>query len=482
MTAQHLAILLQNWASGRGSLYQRLSAAIEQTILPGGIRSGDRLPSERALAKALTVSRSTVIAAYQQLRESNWVESRRGSGTRVCQLSNDARNVQAGYRSVHLASNPVLNRNYSEPDTLVDLSIISPPMPHGLLGFSTQSLAAEYDYHPMGLPALRLKIAEHFTQNGIATDPNQILVTTGAQQAIFLVASSEIERNDHVMIEDPTYFGAIDAFRLVGARLVPIPVKVNGMCLETFARSVEASVPRLVYLTPAYHNPTGAIMPEASRREIARITDQANILVLEDATFANLSLDAGNITPPPIAQFVERTPVVTVGTLSKLVWAGLRVGWLRAPESMIARLARIKTACDIGSAFPSQAIAVETLSNLDSFISLRRSSLTSQRDRLCALLHHHLSFWTWQSPSGGAFLWVQLPYGDAQSFHQWALRYGVIVTPGTTMSISGQHIDFIRISFSLGLEYLNLGVERLAQAWATYQPPFIRQQARGYTV
>ena len=208
-------------------------------------------------------------------------------------------------------------------------------------------------YYPMGLPTLRQAVASYYERAGLPTRPEQVLVTNGAQHAIALCAALYLQRGDSVLVEDPAYFGALDAFRVAGARVSPLPVDAGGVPPAVLRDSITATAARLIYLTPTFQNPTGAVMPKAARREVARIAVELGVPVIDDGTLADLVLDGA--PPPLIARFAPAAPVLTIGSLSKLMWPGLRIGWVRAPEPIVERLARLKSANDLGSPLLTQA-------------------------------------------------------------------------------------------------------------------------------
>jgi DNA-binding transcriptional MocR family regulator len=162
--------------------------------------------------------------------------------------------------------------------------------------------------------------------------------------------------------------------------------------------------------------------------------------------------------------------MLTIGSLSKLAWPGLRVGWVRAPEPIIERLARLKSANDLGSPLLTQAIAVRLLAAIDQIRLLRRHELGPRRDLLAGLLRESLPDWKFRLPAGGLFLWVRLPAGDSREFAQVALRHGALILPGPAMSAAEQHAPFIRLPFLAEDEMLLTGVRRLSSAWRDYQP------------
>lgn len=474
MEAHHLVSRLGAWSTGKGPLQRKLAQALVQAIRSGTLQPGIRLPSERELARALTISRTTIVGAYDALRDGGWVESRTGSGTWVSKSDElaPARDTSQGGA---LAASPFLDllsaRNAQD---LVDL-VLGAPMPLTELPLDRFTLPPEeYSalvndrrYYPLGLPELRQAIASYYTKAGVATRPEQILVTNGAQQAISLCASLCLERGDSALVEDPTYFGALDVFRASGVRVAGVSLGPEGLLPATLRERIIATSSRLVYLTPTFQNPTGTVMSRGTRKEVAGIARDLGVPIIDDCTFADLALEGS--PPPPIASYDSEAPIITIGSLSKLIWPGLRSGWIRAPERIIERLVRFKSAADLGCAQLPQAIAVRLLGEIDAIRKLRRQQLKPRRDLLGTLLRERLPDWKFRASSGGLFLWVKLPRGDARELAQTALRYGVQILPGPHMSPTERFADYLRIPFIADPESLRAGVRRLAAAWREYQ-------------
>jgi DNA-binding transcriptional MocR family regulator len=160
--------------------------------------------------------------------------------------------------------------------------------------------------------------------------------------------------------------------------------------------------------------------------------------------------------------------VITIGSLSKLFWAGLRIGWIRGSVPLIERLARLKALTDLGSSLISQLIALRLVASVERVKQLRRQELTPRRDLLLEVLEQRVPSWSWQCPKGGLFVWVRLPEGDTRDLAQEALHEGVIVTPGITLSVDGTHTMWLRIPFLLPPDRLQLGLERLIEAWERF--------------
>ncbi len=463
---------LGSWSQGSGPIYRSLANGIRSAVLRGDLAPGSRVPAERNLARLLAVSRTTVVSAYEILRQEGWLESRQGSGTSV--RSAPRRSEPHGddhhsfrhhpvYRSLIEGSGGTiefLGAHLSGSGAITE-EIVS-------LKEGVARLARDHGYLPAGLPELRQAIARRMAARGVPTQEDQLLVTSGAQQAIGLVASLMLQKGDAVVVESPTYLGAMDVFTNAGAHLVPLAVGERGVRPETLSDAISRVSPRLVYLVPTFHNPTGSVVPEAARREIARIADESRVPLVEDDTLADLTL--GSEPPPPIAAFSRGGPIVTVGSLSKVLWGGLRIGWIRAPEPILARLTRLKILTDLGCSILSQLAAVELLSRIDTIRRARRREVRTKYGRMAKLLRSLLPSWSWMPPAGGLSLWVRLPQGDAAAFAQVALRHGVAVVPGSLASPDGSGADHLRLPFVHDADTMTEGMQRLARAWRAYSP------------
>src|SRR5215472_15174239 len=245
---RHLVVqLLGPRAERGGPLYERLAQALEQAIRTGELPPGTLLPAERWLAQSLGVSRSTIVAAYALLQERGWVTSKRGSGTQVCTFS-PKRSLRLRQKQLNpLARGPTIDSYLSEQREAIDFSTGAPAWPSGFDAALCVPLPDEivpaldqYGYVPQGLPQLRQAIAEYYTRSGLRTRPEQLLVTSGAQQAIGLLATLLLQRGDTVILENPTFFGAIDAFRAAGAHLAAMPIEASGLDLQRLDELVSA--------------------------------------------------------------------------------------------------------------------------------------------------------------------------------------------------------------------------------------------------
>jgi DNA-binding transcriptional MocR family regulator len=471
-------------------LQQKLAEALTGAIRRGVLNPGARLPSERSLADALRLSRTTIVAAYDALRDEGWLESRSGSGTWVSMKSASVSAARSAAQAQSLAGSPLLALlAHPNRESIVDLAMGS-PLPLRDFPFDRfeipdneyRAMVEDRMYYPLGMPPLREAVAGYYRQRGVATSSEQILITNGAQQGLALVASLFLQRGDAALVEDPMYFGVLDILRAAGARIGSLPVGPNGVSPGVLRDRISASAARLVYLTPTFQNPTGTVVPQPARKEICRIAAELGAPIVEDEVMAELALDGP--LPLPIAAYGSQSrnapdaPVFTIGSLSKLVWPGLRVGWVRAAEPWIERLARLKNAMDLGSPLLTQAIGVRVLGAIDQARQLRRAELRLKRDRAVALFRKYLPEWSFRVPSGGAFLWLKLPSGYAVEFGQVALRHGVVIVAGSHMSASDQHGQYVRVPFLADAEAMEAGVRRLASAWREYRSSDRRDAAR----
>jgi DNA-binding transcriptional MocR family regulator len=460
-----LAERLGRWSSGRGPLHVLLAARLRRLIDEGELPPGAPLPPDRALALALAVGRSTVIAAYDLLRQDGRIVRRQGSGTRVA-------GTQAGGPGGvrHTTSAPIFLNLLEPRDGVIPLACAAPDRPPPELAEAYARVApalagtiGDIGYHPAGHPAARRAIADHYARRGIGTGPERILVTNGAQQALSLLARALLAPGDRVLVEGPTYPGALEAFREQAAVPRSLPVGLGGLAAAATEHGAA-----LAYVISTFHNPTGSVLPALARRALVRDAAAAGLPLIDDEVLSELAFP-GVAVPPPLAAHGDE--VISVGSLSKSVWGGLRVGWVRAPEPLIARLARLLAVHDLGGNVPAQLVAADLLARHDTLTGREAPGREARHDHLRAELARRLPAWDAPAVRGGQTLWVRLPCGDGTSFAQAALRQGVAVLPGSGLDASGHDHDHVRLHFVAPRDELTEAVRRLAQAWRHYQPP-----------
>jgi DNA-binding transcriptional MocR family regulator len=459
-------------------LYRQLESSLRRAIIDRDLPPGTRLPAERELARSLAVSRTTTSAAYQALKQGGWLESREGGTTRVresaSRIGTGEHRPEGRRENGDWYLHADLHSHLPGERRLVDLSASGfrgfmelPPGALTLEGSDIERAVSQSDgYAPFGLPRLRNALARRLTAQGLRTTPEQLLITGGAQQAINLIVSQHVRTDEAAILENPTYFGAIDSLRGAGARMIGLPVDRHGVDPGNLAAVLQQRRVSLMYLVLSFHNPTGAVTPDGVRREIARIVELHGVPTIDDVTFANQVIDA--VPPPPLATYSDADLVLTIGSLSTLFGGGLRVGWVRATPPIIARLARLKLVADLGTSVPSQLLAASLLDHAEAVNAARAEILRSRRAALVAALSKHLPDWSYEMPSGGVFLWARLPFGDSAQLAQMALRAGVRITPSWPMSVDRTHTSFVRLPL-IDEDSIHTGIELLGHAWQRYR-------------
>jgi DNA-binding transcriptional MocR family regulator len=473
--ANALADILGDWMTGPGVLFRRLAGAIEDAIESSELPVGARLPSERSLAAALAVSRSTVVAAYDELRAGGLIESRRGSGTVVSPTAGhgptatDDR-VDRGH------GESIFQRIATGPGDVISLAYaVDPAVPElaeelqELIRSDLPVLLRDIGYHPRGLPALREVVAVHLTESGLPTTPAQLVITTGAHQAIALSTQMYLRGGATVVIEQPSWPGCFDLFGAAGGQVIGVPLDDAGIRPDLLSRIFAEHRPAMLFVMPTFQNPTGLLMSVARRRQVAELAARHDVVVVEDNAYSS---SLGTDIPPPVAAYAPKgANVLTIGSVSKAVWGGLRVGWIRAAEPVAERLARHKALADLGSPLIDQALAARLVPRLGELTAARAAGSTERRRRMAGLLSERLPDWKWSEPDGGSALWIRLPDADARVFAQVALRHGVEVVAGRAMDPTGLHDDHLRLPFSYPDDVLLDAVDRLAGAWREFRRP-----------
>jgi DNA-binding transcriptional MocR family regulator len=461
-----LADLLGRWPTSDGPLYRLLAARIGRLADTGELPPGVRLPAERSLAVALSVSRNTVALAYQVLRDEGMAASRQGSGTRLVPHRTTPAAVHRanGFFTGMLSAAPALDLSVA--------TVVCAPAVARLLHDPAAVLDAEErrrltlgtGYYPYGEPGLRTAIAALLTEyHGVPTTADQVLITTGAQQALDLLLRCEVTPGQAVLTENPTYPGLLDAVHRSGARPVGVPPGDIGR----LADAVSTHRPAIACLIPTHQNPTGLCLPAAERHEVVALARRhPDVTIVDDMTMAEIRLGDGDAAqPPPLAALAPaQQNVVTVGSLAKTYWGGLRTGWVRAPEGIIARLAAAKAAADLGSSPYLQGLVAALLRDQHGeIVAWRRQWARERYAVLSAAMEAHLPGWTWTAPAGGLTIWARRP-GDCDTggFTQAALRRGVAVVPGRLLSASAEGSPFVRIAFTLPPDELATAVKVLA--------------------
>jgi DNA-binding transcriptional MocR family regulator len=482
-----LARLLGPWrvvdsvTPGRHPARQALADRIRSLVLDGRIAVGARLPAERTLSETLQVSRTTVTAAYTLLVEQGYAAARRGSGTFTALPERLLARTSGGWQY----------SDADDPDVL-DLTCAAPPPPLAELRAATAwaaerlALVGTRSFLPYGLPELREAIAERYTRRGLPTRSDQILVTSGAQGAISLVARLLLRAGDRVLVEGPSFPNALDSMTASRARLSPVPLEETGWLDPTsgrmpLAQAAQRLSPRLVYTIPHFHNPTGLLLPEEAAGLLARTTRRAGAWLLADETITDLAIDVP--VPAPFAAGVspaDAERLLVCGSLGKSFWGGIRMGWLRAPSRVVHELAAVRASLDLASPVLDQLIGVAVLSEGMGVPDDGRERARTNREVLETELRTHLPDWTWRTPPGGHCLWVRLAEGEeSTSLVYRAGTHGLLLQSGPRFGADpGTYERFLRLPYTQAPDILRKAVHRLAAARSTLGPVRVPEARR----
>lgn len=462
MDTSRLMQLLGPWSSGRGPLYRQLASAIAGLIEQGALRDGVVLPPERSLAETLAVSRSTVVAAFNLLREQGHVERRQGSGSRV--MANQVPGPDRG----PLRSAPLFDRGRETRALLQAVPECQIDLQAELLTLAREGPAIPDVVEAEGWWALRHAIAERYTAGGLATDPSHILVTNGTQQACSIVLAEICRPGDVILCESLTWPGLTDSAERLGARCHGIPMDENGIVIAELKAAIERLRPVAVVVNPHHHNPTGTRATPSRRRELADVAADYGVLLVEDRVFADLAYDG--VVPDPLPTHRPDAPIAVVDSLSKTVWSGLRIGWVRASPDLIGRLRFVKAIDDLGSSVPSQLLAHQLFPRLDQLIERRCTQLAVSAEAAHRLTTELLPDWSVSPALGGASLWAALPEPVVRPFVHHAARCGVLLVGDELFSVNKQADRHVRLPFTAPAHAFVDAMERLAEAWHTFDP------------
>ncbi|HEC22490.1 MAG TPA: PLP-dependent aminotransferase family protein [Chloroflexi bacterium] len=465
---------------------RQLAYQIENNILT----PGDRLPATRDLAAELGVSRISVVAAYEELKAEGYISAHVGRGTFVAArevalpeagsgaLAGTARSQDAALRGLlRLAERPgVINFSQGTPaESFLPVALMRWAIDSVLDRDGGAAIAYEVTE---GYPPLRRAVAGMVASQGIEVSADEVLITGGCQQALDLAVQALLNQGDVLLTSNPTYAGILDIARARGVTPVGVPVDAEGMRTEALEALIIEHRPRLIYIAPTYHNPTGTVMPLHRRRHLLELAARYRLPVLEDGVYENLTY-AGS-PPPPLKALDREGLVLYASSFSKVLLPGMRIGYLLAAGQLYRRLARVKGAADICTPALNQRaihLALES-GRLIEHVAEVRAVCRARRDAMLAALERHLSMARWHEPAGGLYLWVELPSDGptATELYLHAVRAGVAFAMGPLFYTDGQGAYHLRLNMvAYPPDTIEEGVRRLGAAWrelaAGYQPP-----------
>jgi GntR family transcriptional regulator/MocR family aminotransferase len=469
-------------------LYVRIARSLAAEIRRGRLAPGAALPGTRSLATALGVHRNTALAAYAELVAEGWAGSRPGGGTFVSESLPERllRGGKSFSTSAGLAREPAFAL---VPDGGPSFPMVEPPaefvmmggvpdlrlLPHTLL---TRAYRRALERHARGLldygapegePRLRAALAALVARRrGIAARAENVLVTRGSQMALDLVARALCGAGDAVAIEAIGYRPAWRAFFGAGARLVPIPVDRSGLVISELAKAARRERIRAVYVTPHHQYPTTAVLAPGRRMELLALAGRERFAIIEDDYDHEFHYDGRPVLP--LASMDSRGSVVYIGTLSKILAPGLRIGFLVAPERLIVRLARERFVIDRQGDHALEAAIAELIEDgeIDRHVRKMQRVYRSRRDALLESLARRLDGrFEPVRPGGGMALWGRVLGGaDVECWRERALARGVLFTTARQYSFDGRARPYARLGYAaLSEQEISEAVRRLAAVW-----------------
>ena len=473
-------------------LYQQIEGYLRQGILSGSLAPDTRLPASRQLARDLGVNRITVESAYAELETEGLIYSRMGSGTYVLPpnpfltLTKDSPGTPWPLWQQSLE----WQDRASESKTLEDVSqngarraqLISFASGIGdshlfpaedfrkvLQTVMRRDGIAALDYgEPNGHGPLRETITHILASQGLQTRSENVLVTAGSQQALSLVSQLLLKPGDVIMVESPTYSGALDLFRALGFNVVGVPVDGHGMQVEALEKLLQQHHPKLIYTIPTFHNPTGTCLSSQRRIQLIVLADRYNIPILEDDFVGDLRYEGRN--QPALKALDPGGRVIYVSTFSKILMPGLRVGFLVAEGPIYDRLVSFKRVNDLStSSLIQRALEVYvTVGRYQSYLRRSCQIFHKRRDAMVSAIQRYLPDNVYfDPPQGGLFIWLQLPeLLSSQKLRPLAWEEGVDFSPGSSFfpdGISGR--NWLRLNFvAQSPDQIEEGIKRLGRS------------------
>jgi len=461
-----------------GSLHSRIAEALRRKIDGGELEPGTRLPTTRALAADLEVSRSTVVRAYEQLEREGWVEAKVGSGTIIRSRSPEPRPAAIDWDLLIApqARGPEpwyveTLRMLSSPDVISFSGGLPAPdlFPVEAIQQITRDVLRDEGTRILqgcpveGYPPLRTWIAQ---REGVELD--EVLILTGSTQGLHLLSQALVQSGDLILVENPTYAGALRTFETAGAHVVALPTRDGRLDTRQIDSLLARARPKFIYTIPTYRNPTGRSLTQEEREQIVALASKHQIPLIEDDPYSLLRY--GGAVGDSLRAIDETGVVIRLSTFSKILFPGLRVGWLVAPPELIHRLSSSRSLMDLFVNGPSQASLYRFCQRglLDGHLRRVLPVYRERRDAMAEALGTYCPQLTFDVPEGGFFIWARLPEGiTSRPLLQHALSGGVSFVGGELFHSDGSGSEHIRLCFACHTpEEIRDGVRRLGLALA----------------
>jgi len=459
--------VIVDWVPDKGSkepVYQQIVDYISKKISNGDWAIGYYLPSERILANKFEVNRSTVSEALDILKSYGLIDGKSGKGTVIASntwslmISSSEANwgnyVKSGYFKENLPTIQEINSmEFKEGMVRLGTGELSPQlypskMMKDILARLSQTITSLNYLEPLGLLELREILSERLNEKGIQCKPSNILITSGSLQALQLISVSILKQGLSVYTEAPSYIKSLQVFQSAGMRLIGINMDREGIQYWKIGREKKDKEDAILYTIPSFHNPTGIVMSAKRRRELFKFCIDNRLPVIEDDAYGDIWLEEE--PPKPLKSLDEHGMIIYLGTISKALAPGLRIGWIVGSESIVNRLGDVKMQTDYGASSVSQWILKELLSNeyYEQYLKEMRIELKSRRDLMVSALDKYFKeLAVWEIPKGGFYIWLILKRDvSMEKLFQVALKQGILLNPGGIYDFKKNNA--LRLSFS----------------------------------
>ncbi|MBZ0299584.1 MAG: PLP-dependent aminotransferase family protein [Anaerolineae bacterium] len=471
---------------GEEPIYRQLIRHIRMQIESGSLPAGARLPASRDLARQLNISRISVVNAYAELRSQGFLSAHAGRGTFV---AGETPNGGAAPTNGHHP--PVVEETPTTPDRSIREMMRLGRKP-GVISFSHGSLSPDFFpvHHlrdalntvldrdgakalgyepPEGYGPLRGAVRDYVSALGIRCSSDQVLITGGAQQGIDLIIQALVSEGEVVLTENPTYLGIIDIARTRRIQLHGIDMDQEGIRLDYLENFIIDNNPKLIYVMPTFHNPTGSVMPLHRRRQLLNLANDYKVPILEDGVYHEFRFEGDHL--PPLKALDDTGIVIHVGAFTKMLLPGLRIGYLITDSRHYERLVRVKQAADVATSGLNQRAIHLMLERgmLAQQLERNNRELRRRRDVALQAAERYLPPGSrWNVPEGGMYLWVQLPKTgpNAAELYITAVHMGVAYAIGNVFYTNGCGSFRIRLNYGTHAPAeIEEGFKRLGRAW-----------------
>lgn len=474
--------IIIDWMPDKGSsvpVYKQIIDYMAMKISTGDWAIGGRLPSQRQLAKQFDVNRSTIVTAMEELSSYGVLESDFGKGTYIASNTwsvmmsetppDWSRYIHSGAFHANDAITQDCNRYGADPSYIrLGSGELSPRLfPREAMRQVLKSAAGHIESlnygEPLGLLKLRKILSKRLARDGVHVSPSCILITSGAMQALYLISLCMLKPGSTMFTANPSYLKSLQFFHSTGMKLSGIPIDQDGPVYWQIDPGRIQKEEALLYLIPSFHSPTGMVMTQERRQALFRFCRQNRLPIIEDAAYNELWFDEK--PPAPIKAMDKNGLVLHIGTVSKSLAPGFRVGWVVGPESVVNRLADMKMQMDYGASSISQIALAEFYASglYDEYLPSIRSQLKRRRDTALEILERHFSrIASWNIPKGGLYIWLTFHKSlNTDHLFRAALREKILIYPGSIYEYEKSRS--IRISYAFADErQLAYGLATLA--------------------